>query len=634
MELEKQSNKYSSEFAIIFYLFCAKILIHLIHPEYGFHRDEYFYMAIADQFSFQNLDMLPLTPLFLKAFMFIFGNSIKALHFASGMLGAFTLVFTLLIVKELGGKKYAITLAGILYLLSGILIFGAIFTYDSLDFLIWVAAIYILVRLFKEENPRLWIALGVVLGLGLMNKMTILFFGLAIFVCLWLVPQRKFFKTKWIWISAFLAMLYALPFIYWQTLNNWYFIGFASTYSGGIAARFSFLEYVWGQILPNNIFTLPVWGLGLGILLFSKKWKIYRFFGYVYVFLFFTFYFVGAKFYFLIPAYSILIAVGSITIEQWIESKKLKKSKFIIPISYVLLSLPFLPMVIPVLPVEKLVHYVSVLGIDAGVRTETRELRNLPQHIADRFGWEEMVQQLAEIYHSEPNNQDIGILTDNWGQASAIHYYKDKYNLPEPITEHGWYYFNTLINHKFKDSYLSIDATKSELQAGFKLVEKRGIFNHPYVMPDENNKPLYLCSGPKYNYRDYWIVQRKMDPQFENILNDNGIDAAIDYYQTMYAADSTIMLFSENQMNALGYQYLFNGQIKNAIKLFKLNVEANPYSWNVYDSLAEGYMRNGQYDLAVEFYNKSIEINPDNTNGIEMLNSIEKIRNDKNNSSE
>ena len=108
----------SSEKLIIIYLFCIKILIHLVHPEYGFHRDEYFYMAIADQFSFQNLDMLPLTPLFVKLFTIIFGHSIKALHFASGLLGAFTLVMTLLIVKELGGKKYAITLTGILYLFS------------------------------------------------------------------------------------------------------------------------------------------------------------------------------------------------------------------------------------------------------------------------------------------------------------------------------------------------------------------------------------------------------------------------------------------------------------------------------------------------------------------------------------
>jgi hypothetical protein len=626
MEDQKQSKFFSSDVGIIIYLFIAKILIHLLHPEYGIHRDEYFYIAIADQFNFQNLDMLPLTPLFLKLFTGIFGYSIKALHFTSGLLGATTLVITCLIAKELGGKRYAVLLTGIFFLFSGFIIFGAIFTYDSLDFLIWVSAIYILVRLFKEDNPRLWILLGFVLGLGLLNKMTILFFGLAIFVCLWLVPQKELFKRKWIWLAGILALLYALPFIYWQSLHNWYFLNFASTYSGGISARISFPEFVWSQIFPNNIFAVPVWFLGLSLLLFSRDWKKYRLFGFIYIFLFFLFFLVGAKFYFLTPIYAILLAVGSIKTEQWVLNKKLNKTRFIIPVSYVLLSIPFLPIAIPVLPVEQLVDYVGEMGVDVGVRTENHQLNNLPQHIADRFGWEEMVKQVADIYLSENNNKNIGIFTKNWGQACAIHYYKNQFNLPEPITEHGWYYFETLRTHEFKERYISVEFSKDELQQVFKTVEEKGIFTHPYCMPYENNKSFYLCSNPKYNLKDYWLVQRQMNPLFERILTEKGVQASIDYYYQIFATDSTVMLFTENQINSLGYEYLYGGQINDAISLFKLNVDVFPQSWNVYDSLGEGYMKNVQYELAIEYYNKSLEINPDNSNGIDMIEIINKIR--------
>ena len=327
MKQKFTSSFFLGENAIIGYLFIFKILFHLLHPEYGYFRDEFFYIAISDQFSFGNLDVLPLTPLFLKLFTTIFGYSIKSLHFASSLCGAFSLLLACLITRELGGKKYAILLTGLFVLFSGFLIFGAIFTYDSLDFLIWVFAIYLLVKITKKNNPKLWILFGFVLGFGLLNKLTILFLGLAIFISLWLVPQRIYFKSRWIWMAGIIALLFSIPFVIWQSQHNWYFLDVAAGYSGGLAYVASFPEYLWSQILPNNIFSFPVWVTGLGLLLFSPKWKPYRLFGFMYVFLFFLFFFMGAKFYFLIPMYSILLAVGSIKIEEFFENREIQKTK-------------------------------------------------------------------------------------------------------------------------------------------------------------------------------------------------------------------------------------------------------------------------------------------------------------------
>ncbi len=329
--------------------------------------------------------------------------------------------------------------------------------------------------------------------------------------------------------------------------------------------------------------------------------------------------------------YAILLAVGSIKIEQWIIEKKLMKTKFIIPIAYVILSLPVLPMVIPILPVEQLVKYVGIMGVDAGVRTENLDINNLPQHIADRFGWPELAFQVNEVYDeiSQEIDDEIGIFTSNWGQASALHYYREEYDLPEPVSFHGWYYYNTLLYHDFKNKYLSVGLPKSDLNQFFNKIEEKGKYTHPYCIPHENNKLIFYCSDPKVNLKNYWVVQRNINSQFEELLNNKGVPAAIDFYNHSLEKDSTIILFTERQINSLGYFYLNTGQIKDAIALFKLNVEIFPQSWNVYDSLGEGYMRNGEYDLAIDFYNKSIDIYPENTNGIEMLNSIEQIQNDK-----
>jgi hypothetical protein len=624
-----------SENAIIGYLVFVKIVFHLLHPEYGYFRDELYYIAVSDQFSLGNLDILPLTPLFLKLITGIFGYSIKSVHFASSLCGALSLVLACLITRELGGKKYAILFTGLLVFFSGFLIFGALFTYDSIDFLIQTLAIYLLVRIIKEDNPKFWILFGFALGLGLLNKLSILILSLAVFVSLWLVPQRAYFKSKWIWLGGMIALVFSIPFVLWQFRHDWYFLDFATSYSGGIAYMASFPEFLWSQILPNNIFAFPIWATGLGLLLFSSDWKLYRLFGLMYVIIFFLAFFLGVKFYFMIPMYPILLAVGSVKIEDFFSKHGIQRTgrksvRIVLPIVYVILSIPLLPMIVPILPVEEFVKYAAVLNVHAGVRHENTELGQLPQHMADRFGWEEMVDQIAAVHGSATaeSNEEIGILTGGYGQASAIHLLGQKYDLPEPISTDGWFYFETLRTHEFKNNYVSIGLPRNMLMNVFEVVIQRDTYTHPYCMPYENNNPIYLCKQPKCDLKSYWLVRRSIDPRFLGILRENGARAAIDYYNKSRETNPSTLLFTESQMNALGYEYLYRGEVNEAIALFRLNVEAYPEAYNTYDSLGEAYMENGQYKIAIASYNKSLELNPDNSNAREKLEELAKLTGD------
>ena len=56
-----------------------------------------------------------------------------------------------------------------------------------------------------------------------------------------------------------------------------------------------------------------------------------------------------------------------------------------------------------------------------------------------------------------------------------------------------------------------------------------------------------------------------------------------------------------------------------ALKVFRLNTELYPESFNTWDSLAEAYMVKGEKAEAEKYYNKSLEINPDNTNAKKRL---------------
>jgi glyoxylase-like metal-dependent hydrolase (beta-lactamase superfamily II) len=109
----------------------------------------------------------------------------------------------------------------------------------------------------------------------------------------------------------------------------------------------------------------------------------------------------------------------------------------------------------------------------------------------------------------------------------------------------------------------------------------------------------------------------------ERVIEEQGFEAAVQRYQRLSAEPKAAVYFSEDELNSLGYRLLTNNQIKEAIAVFKLNVDAYPDSWNVHDSLGEAYMENGDRDLAIASYSRSIELNPQNQNGIAMLRRLE-----------
>ncbi len=107
------------------------------------------------------------------------------------------------------------------------------------------------------------------------------------------------------------------------------------------------------------------------------------------------------------------------------------------------------------------------------------------------------------------------------------------------------------------------------------------------------------------------------------IIIDKNVSKGIDLYYDLKDAHENDYNFKESQLNIVGYQLLQVGKTKEAIEIFKLNVEEFPDSFNVYDSLGEGYMMNGDKALAIKNYKKSLKINPKNDNAVKMLEELE-----------
>lgn len=131
----------------------------------------------------------------------------------------------------------------------------------------------------------------------------------------------------------------------------------------------------------------------------------------------------------------------------------------------------------------------------------------------------------------------------------------------------------------------------------------------------DTNKP-YDPEAPEYDpYNPH--PKRPVAEALLPIITEKGIESALQSYRTL--KQSSDYYVSESQLNALGYRLLGTKKVREAIEIFKLNVEAYPQSANVYDSLGEAYMTNGDKELAVRSYQRAVELNPQNTNALEML---------------
>lgn len=108
----------------------------------------------------------------------------------------------------------------------------------------------------------------------------------------------------------------------------------------------------------------------------------------------------------------------------------------------------------------------------------------------------------------------------------------------------------------------------------------------------------------------------------EQEIKRNGIEAGLDKFREIKRDPQNKLYFDENEFNAMGYRLMGAVKMKDAVEIFKLNVELYPESANAYDSLAEAYMRSGDTKNAIKYYEKSLELNPDNNNAKEMLKKI------------
>lgn len=490
------------------------LLFHLLvnaFGGYGIFRDEFYYIACSKRLAAGYVDQPPLAMFLLAASRALFGVSQAGIRVLPALSHALTIVLGGLIARRLGGRRTAVVLTCIAVTLTPIIIGHThIFQMNSFAHLFWALAAYLLVLIADNSRPYLWILLGIVLGLGLLNKIDFLWFGVGLAAALLLTGLRKHLATPWPYAAAGVALLIFSPFVIWNITHDFAHLEFIRNASGGKYAGLSRLDFVAGQALLLNPVNMLIWVPGLFYLLFNREGKRYRVLGMIYAVAFVIL--VAnphSKAEYLGPAYLMLFAAGGVAVERW-ASKGKGRDKAVVSLATlsILGSLLMLPFAVPVLPVETFIKYQAALGMKPA-SAEDMELSELPQFYADMFGWEGLARDVSDVYRSLPESERASavVLTRNYGEAGALEYYAPKYPLPRVISTHNNYWIWGYPEEGV-GLIIVLRGDEGDHKESCDEVRLAAVHTCRYCMPYENNMPIHICRGLRVPLAGIWEAEK------------------------------------------------------------------------------------------------------------------------------
>lgn len=494
-------------------LAAAKLLIHFAGiSNYGFFRDELYYLACGQHLAWGYIDQPPLIAFIAWLSRHLWGDSIVAVRLFSVLAGAAVVWLTGILARDLGGGKLAQFLAAAAILFApAYLAFDSFFSMNAFEPLFWLLCAWIVVRIVKGASPLLWLAFGALAGIGIENKHSMLLFGFALAVGLLLSGETRLFRSKWIWIAALIALLLFLPNLVWEARHGWPQVVVVRNAQRFKNLAISPLRFLFEQVLFLHPLELPLWLGGLVWYFASEEGRRFRFLGWAYLIVLSVFIFMNGKSYYPLPYYPILMAAGGLAFERFVSVQRRRRLAVAFPSIVVMGGLATIPFGVPVLPVGAFLRYSQ--GLPAfHVKTERDPTVPLPQLYADMFGWDTMAHVVSDVYHTIPAAERPGcaILAGNYGEAGAIDYYGPKLGLPKAISGHNSY-FDWGPRQYTGDCVIIFGERATEFVKLFGDVRQLATISNPHAMDVEQNVPVFLCRKPLAPLASLW-------PHFKMII--------------------------------------------------------------------------------------------------------------------
>ena len=499
--------------AIVLYVAFVRFALYAIAgPNYGYFRDELYYLACGEHPAWGYVDQPPLIAWIAWLLQHTTGTSIWALRLLPALAGVATIILAGLLARELGGRRWAMFLAALAALLAPVLLaLSHLFTMNAFDPVLWTAIAYLVVRVVKTGHQRLWLAAGALVGITILNKYGVVFWLFGLVVGILLTPLRSSLRQRWFWIGGAVAAAIALPNFLWQWRRQFPFLQLMHNIrQNGRDISLPLLPFLKAQaeMLGYVAAILVLFALRF---FFSKPGRRFRALGWAYLVFLAEMIALHGKMYYLAPVYPIMFAAGAVWIESATGRKLWVWAKPTLALGLAAISSIYAPTILPILTVPAFLAYEHKMGIEQQ-KFENQPQGVLPQIYADMFGWQEVAETVAAYYRQlSPEEQSkTAIFANNYGDAAAIDFFGPRYGLPKSIGNHQSYWIWGPRQYTGESLIVLGDGHERNMQTKCTSYSIIGNTKHPLSRPDEW-LPIYHCRGFKWNLQEIWPKTRHWD---------------------------------------------------------------------------------------------------------------------------
>lgn len=478
-------------------LLLAALLI-AFSGRYGYHRDELYFLACGRRLAWGYPDQPPLVPVIARLMSALAPGSLVMLRLPSALASASLVLLTGLIARELGAERAAQVLAACCVAVAPLVMgAGHLLSTTTFDLPAWALASWLILRILRTGNDRLWPAAGLITGAGLLDSDLIAFLLLAILAGLAIAGPRRSFGSPWLYTGGVIATAMWAPYLAWQAGHGWPELAVAASIAGGgsgtSAPRWAIVPYLFGLA---GVFVSPVWVAGLVRLLRGEALRWCRAFGVAFIVLVVVFTVTSGKPYYLGGMLPVLLGAGAQPAVDWVRQSHPRRRAVLLAAA-VGLTLTAIPLTLPVVPVAD-VHATPVVALnyDAG----------------ETIGWPDYVRQIAAVYGTLPValRREAIVLGSNYGEAGAVDRFGRTYGLPAAYgVQNAYWYWGPPPAQATAAVAVGFDRSALAPICG-RLRLAAQLNNHVAVHDDEQGAPVWVCSALRHPWTVIWPQLRDL----------------------------------------------------------------------------------------------------------------------------
>ncbi len=492
--------------SLIVALIVLRVVLPLVTRDaaWGIHRDEFLYFAMADHFDLFRMQFPPWIAAMAATGRTLFGESVLAARVPAAFGGAALTGVVLYTVRRLGGGTLACVLAFLallaapLFLRASLLMQPVIF--DQLFAAIAIAALTLAA---SEHEPRWWIAVGIGLGLGGLNKFSIAFVGAGIVGGTLLDAQlRAQLRTRWPWAAVLIGAVMTTPSVTGQVAHGWPFLQQMQALRGAQLEYVTIRGFLVGQLM---MLAGALWCVVPGFASAVRGAARERVPVIVAACIVLLMLVLHGKPYYAGPAYPILIATGALALERMTAWRTVVKVA--VPAVLLATSIALWPIGIPSIGTDAMTRYTAALGTTEAVKTNRGEVLQLPQDYADMLGWRELADSVGVVMSRLPASEraDLTLVGGNYGQAGALAFYRTRARLPYPVSTAGDFWAWGPGSGSGNNVILVGSASSAtDLAKLFSRVDVAMTLTNPRLVPEEQHVVIYHAQGAHAPLATLW----------------------------------------------------------------------------------------------------------------------------------